>query len=58
MHAMYYASPHERADAEEGAMETVMVRVKWQKQKYEVNVRLGAPTEEFKSQVSMAAATS
>jgi hypothetical protein len=39
------------------AMEAVQVRVKWQKQKFDVSVRLHAPVEDFKSQVRLPSPT-
>lgn len=41
---------HARGEGED-AVEAVQVRVKWQKQKFDVSVRLHAPVEDFRSQV-------
>lgn len=54
---MHGERAHEREETAEGALETVLVKVKWQKMKYDVAVRLGAPTEEFKWQVRLSVAT-
>ncbi len=49
-HARMDDTAHARGEGED-AVEAVQVRVKWQKQKFDVSVRLHAPVEDFRSQV-------